>query len=299
MSEQLESLIDNAAIREALAVVLERTDSGNGELQWSDVKDALSSGQWGRLIEEGILVDGRSGFVLSNPERVRHQLDEHGILTDTEAETDDTETETESESWAWYDKAAGASTLVFFIGYWNPQVRNVIASIDNIVLGPVTDALPFYAVILLLALVTGLYSTVLQDRLMDTEKLQKYKDRMEQLKERKEAAKERDDDEALERIQEEQMDAAGDQLGMFKLQFRPMVWIMLLTIPVFLWLRWKVRGGHLSVGGTDLIVPLAGAVSWQQPLFGPMSTWIVWYFLCSMASRQLIQKTLNIQTSPT
>jgi uncharacterized membrane protein (DUF106 family) len=133
---------------------------------------------------------------------------------------------------------------------------------------------------------------------MDTEKLQAYQERMNRLNERRKAAKEADDEEALERIQEEQMEAAGDQLGMFKLQFRPMVWIMLLTIPVFLWLRWKVRGGHLGLAETGLVVPLAGAVGWQDPLFGPMSTWIVWYFLCSMASRQIIQKTLDIQTSP-
>ncbi|WP_238709355.1 DUF106 domain-containing protein [Natronorubrum halophilum] len=156
------------------------------------------------------------------------------------------------------------------------------------------DAVPFYAVILLLAAVTGLYSTILQKRLTDREKLEEYQQRMADLRERKQAAKERDDEDALERIQDEQLEAAGDQLGMMKVQFRPMVWIMLLTILVFLWLRWKVNGGHLGADETGLIVPIAGAVSWQQPLAGPMSTWIVWYFLGSMASRQLIQKALNV-----
>ncbi|MFC6962597.1 DUF106 domain-containing protein [Halocatena marina] len=292
--EQLESLIDTPAIREAVAIVLERTNGENEELQWGDVKDALSSGQWGRLIEEGILVSGSSGFVLSNPEHIRQKFDKYDASSETAAQVDKIET----EPWAWYDKVAGVCALIFFIGYWSPQIRNVIASVDNIILGPVTHALPFYAVVLLLALVTGLYSTVLQSRLMDTEKIQQYKDRMERLNRRKETAEEREDEEALAQIQKEQMKAAGDQLGMFKLQFRPMVWIMVLTIPVFLWLRWKVRGGHLGVGETGLIVPLAGSVSWQQTLLGLMPTWIVWYFLCSMAARQVIQKTLNIQISP-
>ena len=293
-AEQLESFLDNPAMREAVSVIFERSNEGSEELQWADVEDALSSGQWGRLIETGILVSGGTGFTFANPERVEQTLAEHGHLTDT------TEggAEIESESWAWYDKAAGVAALALFAGYWNTGIRDMIASFDNVLLAPVTDALPFYAVIIILAIVTGLYSTVLQSRLMDHEKMQAYQERMNDLKERKEAAKERGDDEALERIQEEQMEQAGDQLGMFKLQFRPMVWIMLITIPVFLWLRWKVRGGHLGVGETGLIVPLAGAVSWQEPLLGPMSTWIVWYFLCSMASRQIIQKTLNIQTSP-
>ena len=294
-AEQLESFLDNPAMREAVSVVFERSEGGSEELQWADVEDALSSGQWGRLIESGVLVSGGTGFTFANPERVEQTLEEHGHLSDPA----DGVAEIESESWAWHDKAAGVIALVFFAGYWNTGIRNIIASFDNLLLAPVTDMLPFYAVILLLAIVTGLYSTVLQARLMDHEKMQAYQERMNELKERKEAAKERGDDEALEQIQEEQMEAAGDQLGMFKLQFRPMVWIMLLTIPVFLWLRWKVRGGHLGANETGMILPLIGSVGWQEPAIGPMATWIVWYFLCSMASRQIIQKTLNIQTSPT
>jgi len=157
---------------------------------------------------------------------------------------------------------------VVILGFWFaiPIVEGVLAY--GLTRGLRSDAIPE-------TVGTGLYSTLLQARLMDTEKLSAYQERMARLKERKAAAKERDDDDALERIQREQVDAAGDQLGMVKLQFRPMVWIMLLTIPVFLWLRWKVRGGHLGVGETGLVVPLAGAVFWQDPLLGPMSTWIV------------------------
>ncbi|MDY6779493.1 MAG: EMC3/TMCO1 family protein, partial [Halobacteria archaeon] len=69
----------------------------------------------------------------------------------------------------------------------------------------------------------------------------------------------------------------------------------LMTIPVFLWLRWKIRGGHLGVENTGLVFPIVGHTSWQTPLFGPMPTWIVWYFLCSMGARQIIQKFLGYQ----
>jgi len=292
--EQLESLLENPAVREAIAVVFDRSDGGSEALQWGDVSDVLSSDEWGRLIREGVLVSAGTGFTIASPEEVRQTLQEH----EDPADTTDGVDEIEPESWAWYDKAAGVTALAFFAGYWNTGIRDIIASFDNLLLAPIVDLVPFYAVIILLAIVTGLYSTVLQARLMDHETMEVYQERMAELSERKEAAKERGDDEALERIQAEQMEAAGDQLGMFKLQFRPMVWIMLLTIPVFLWLRWKVRGGHLGVGETGLVVPLAGSVSWQEPLLGPMATWIVWYFLASMAARQIIQKTLNVQTSP-
>jgi len=281
-------------MREATVVVIERNESESKPLQWADVSDALSSAEWGRLIQEGVLVAEGTGFTVANPDAIRETLQEDSDQPDT-TEADAT---IEAESWAWYDKAAGLATLGLFAGYWNTGIRDIIASFDNLLLAPVTDVLPFFAVIIVLSVVTGLYSTVLQARLKDTETIRAYQERINELQERKEAAKERGDDDTIEEIQAEQMEAVGDQLGMFKLQFRPMVWIMLLTIPVFLWLRWKVRGGHLGASETGLVVPLAGAVGWQEPLLGPMTTWIVWYFLCSLVARQIIQKTLDIQLSP-
>lgn len=289
--EVLESVVDSPAMEEALAVVYDRSDGGDEELQWRDVKDSLSTEQWGRLIERGVLAEGESGFTITDPEAVDAALTEE---SDTALDLPDIE----PVSWTWYDKAAALGALVFFVGYSNAGVRNTVASLDNVLLGPLTDLLPFYDVILVLAVVTGLFSTVVQSRLMDNEKMKQYQERMQFIQDRREAAKERGDDEALQRIQEEQVEAMSDQLGMFKVQFRPMVWTMLLTIPVFLWLRWMIRGGHLGVAERDLILPLVGHAALQDPLLGLMPVWIVWYFLSSMAARQLIQKTLDIQTSP-
>ncbi|SEW27433.1 DUF106 domain-containing protein [Natrinema salifodinae] len=308
--DQLELLLEDPSIREALAVVYERSNGGSDELDWSDVRDALSSDQWGRLIEREVLVSAGTGFAIADPERVRTYLDECGTDTakngavdgdeaeDVTAEGDAIESahpETiESPSWTTADKAAGAFALLLFAGYWSASIRDIVAVAESAAFGPITDLVPFHLVIVLLAIVTGIYSTALQSRLLDREKLQEYQRRMQRLRERREAATDRGDDEALERIREEQRAAAGDQLGMFKVQFRPMVWIMLLTIPVFLWLRWKVRGGHLGPNETGLVVPIAGAVTWQEPLAGPLQTWLAWYLCCSIAARQLIQKLFRV-----
>jgi uncharacterized membrane protein (DUF106 family) len=87
---------------------------------------------------------------------------------------------------------------------------------------------------------------------------------------------------------------------MFKEQFRPMVWIMFLTIPVFLWMYWAVGIGnapsHIDV--TPIVLPLAGEVGWTSGVVGPLQTWILWYFLCSMGFTQIIRKGLNIDMTP-
>ncbi|GAB7091804.1 EMC3/TMCO1 family protein [Halorubrum luteum] len=299
VERRVRSLVrEDGSMRDALEVVLERAgdgDADDGEVQWIDVRDEITSGQWGRLIEKEILVDGETGFALADREGIEEGLDEDEDLTSG----GDFETP-ETTDWTKWDKLAALATVGFFVGYAFEPVRNVIAGAIDFVFGPLLGIVPFYVVIMVVALATGLYSTLLRAGLMDMEKMSVYQDRMKDIQERRKEAKERDDDEALDAIQEEQMEAMGDQLGMFKEQFRPMVWIMFLTIPAFLWMFWVVgyRGSEAQYELETLVIPFAGTVEWTTGVIGPIQVWIVWYFLCSMAFTQVIQKSLNIEMSP-
>ena len=290
---------EDGDMKEAIETVLDTAEnSDDSEVKWVDVREDLTSGQWGRLIEKGILEDGNAGFELSDPESTRE-----GLSTDPELAESDFDEDIESNSWTTYDKLAGVVTMGFFAGYMFDPVRSAIGGVIDVALGPLMGVAPFYLVIMVIALFTGIYSTLLRAGLMDMDTVGKYQDRMKDIKQRREKAKERDDQEALDAIQEEQMDAMGDQLGMFKEQFRPMVWIMFLTIPAFLWMFWVVgyRGTEAqypAIAAAEMVVPLAGTVSWDATLVGPIQLWIVWYFLCSMAFTQIVQKSLNIDMSP-
>ncbi|MFY4816130.1 DUF106 domain-containing protein [Haloarcula sp. AONF1] len=296
VERRVRSLVrDDGEMRDAIQVVLD--NASGGEVRWVDVRDEISSGQWGRLIEKEILVDGEEGFALADREGI-----EAGLEDDDDSGGSDVETP-ETTSWSKWDKLAGVATLGAFVGYAVPPVRNAIAGAIDVVLGPLLNVVPFYVVIMVIALGTGLYSTLLRAGLMDMEKMGAYQDRMKDIQERRKEAEKRDDDEALDEIQEEQMEAMGDQLGMFKEQFRPMVWIMFLTIPAFLWMFWVIgyRGSEAAypaVAAQELVVPLAGTVTWDTGIVGPIQMWILWYFLCSMAFTQLVQKSLNIEMSP-
>ena len=291
---------EDAAMEDVVRTVLDRAD--DGEVKWVDVREDLSSGQWGRLIETGVLVDGDAGFRLADAEATRDAL-ENGEAETTAGTTSTSSDDDESSSWSMWDKGAAVFSLALFAGYsWAPM-RNVIGNAMNVFLGPLNTQLPFYAVVMILAVVTGLYSTILQANLMDSEKMGEYQEKMQEIQEKRKEAKERGDDEALDRIQDEQMEAMGDQMGMFKEQFRPMVWIMFLTIPAFLWMFWVIgyRGSdaaYPAVAAQELVVPLAGTVTWDTGIVGPIQMWILWYFLCSMAFTQLVQKSLNIEMSP-
>ncbi|WP_248895492.1 DUF106 domain-containing protein [Haloplanus halobius] len=296
IEQKVQDLVSEDAEMEAvIRTVLDRAD--DGEVKWVDVRDDLSSGQWGRLIESGVLVDGEAGFQLADPEATRDALS-NGTSTGT---TTTTSTDGDEESsWSKWDKGAAVVSVALFAGYsWQPM-RDVIGTFMDVFLGPLNAALPFYAVVMVLAVVTGLYSTILQANLMDTEMMGEYQEKMQEIQEKRKKAKEEGDDEALDRIQDEQMEAMGDQMGMFKEQFRPMVWIMFLTIPVFLWMYWKVGIGDPSSGEFGrMVLPFRGSVAWKDPVLGPVQVWIVWYFLCSMGFTQIIRKGLNIDISPT
>ncbi|QSW99198.1 DUF106 domain-containing protein [Haloterrigena alkaliphila] len=308
-AEKIDDLVrEDSSMSEALEAIREAADRNGGEVHWADVNDDLTSGQWGRLIEKGVLVDGGEGFEIADREAYDEALDGDGGDYGGDVEID-----AEQSKWSQWDKLAGVGSLLLMFGYWIDSVQAMVGSTINTVLAPLNDALPFYAVILSIALLTGLYSTLLQANLTNPEIMGKYQERMKAMQEkqkdvrqRKKDAEERGASEAeierledeLEEAREEQMEAMAENLGMFKEQLRPMVWIMLLTIPLFLWMYWKVHGVGLASTESTVIMPLVGETSWNAGVIGPMRAWIVWYFLCSMGFTQLLRKALNIDMTP-
>ncbi|TYT63582.1 DUF106 domain-containing protein [Natrialba swarupiae] len=310
-AEKINSLVrEDSSLADGLETIREQADENGGEVTWQDVNDDLTSGQWGRLIEKGVLVDGDEGFEIADREAYDEALDGDG---DGETGVPDVDISDEESKWSQWDKIAAVGSVLLMIGYWLDSVRNTVGGAIDFLLAPLDAALPFYAVILSVALLTGLYSTLLQANLMNPEIIGKYQKRMKAMqekqkdvRERKKEAEERDASDAeierleneMDRVREEQMEAMADNIGMFKEQFRPMVWIMLFTIPLFLWMYWKILDGHVSEAELTMIMPIAGEVRLNQGLVGPMWAWIVWYFLCSMGFTQLLRKALNIDMTP-
>ena len=57
-----ELLQQDASMREPLEFLLEH----DGAITWGEASDEMSSGEWGRLIEKGILTDAGEGFELAD-----------------------------------------------------------------------------------------------------------------------------------------------------------------------------------------------------------------------------------------
>ena len=285
-------IVRDAGIVESIRIVLEKSEDGGVELDWADVRGEVTSGHWGRLIETGILKEGKKGFQVSDALTIRQTIENFDQPRSKKSKTkmDD------EGKWTKWDKGAAVFAIGLFAGYSFAEVREIIGKGVDLVIGPIDALLPFYLVIMILALFTGLYSTLLQANLMNMEKMGEYQIEMKELQGRQKAAQKSGDKEEMERLRAEQMEAMGDQMGMFKLQFRPMVWIMVFTIPVFLWIYWKILSGNIDSNELTIIVPFVGEADWIAGLVGPIQLWIVWYFMSSMAFTQVIRKALNIRT---
>lgn len=311
------TLAEEEELAAAMQSVLDAAD--DDRLTWADVESELTSGQWGRLIQHDVVTpeDGDQ-FAVTDRAAIEKGLSgdaeplEDGLKDTDDPDTDDDDTEETTQdidqlmddvpevdadsSWSQRDKFAALASAGLIVGYWFDSVQDAIGGVLDIFLGPIHDVLPFWGVIFLLAMLTGTYATLLMSNLMDMDVMGEYQDRMKAIQEKQKEVKETGDDELQEEFQKKQMEMMGDQLGMFKSQFRPMVWIMLLTIPIFLWLWWQASN-HVSTEG--MIMPIIGDVEWGQGIGGPFRSWIIWYMVVTISFRQLISKALHIQTTPT
>lgn len=284
----LQSLVADDASGQALAYVLARAEADDGTVSYDAVSDAVAPETWGRLLTTGALVPTHDAFVIDDPPAVRAALGEVDIEETTNPEQDITETD--NSAWSTADKLAGVSALGLMAGYQIPAIKSVIVGPMDLVLGPVAGMLPFPLLVVVLATVTALVSTGVRRQLLDEDRMNAHKERMQHVRDQLTAAKQRGDDAAVERLTDRQQELMLDQLGMFKQMFRPMVWTMLVTVPVFLWLSWFVVNPSGAIVSAAPILPMVDRIIWGARLVGPMQVWMVWYFVSSLTSNLLVKR---------
>ncbi|MFP4632321.1 MAG: DUF106 domain-containing protein [Halobacteriales archaeon] len=306
--KKIESLLEeDPELAEVLEAVAE-VEARRGEVRWSDVRGDASSGQWGRLIEKGVLVEGEGdGFVLSDGDVVRDMfgLDEDSGVSDVVAELEE-EQEDVDTSWSIYDKAAavvGGFLIVF--GYRDQDIQAVFGEVIGSVLLPLVEfGLPYFFLIMVLAVFTGLYSSYLQLYLMDWDWIRIQQKKVKEIQSELKEAQMSGDEARKEELQDEQMAAMGEQMDMFKMQFRPSVWILTVSLPIFLFLFWTFStrfGGAPHVDPMPhLVMPFLGDLELSEQVFSRPSfleAWLLWYILCSFGFGQMMRKALGVNPS--
>ncbi len=198
-----------------------------------------------------------------------------------------------------------AMGLGLFVMLGSVSYRNQIGSALNVVLGPFADFVGpdnFLITLLILAVITGIYTSVIQKYTMNWELMAKSKEFQKQLRDlQKEymAAKKEDNKHKLKKIETKRAEVMRKQTQfsgeMMRQQFKPMIYIMIITLPIFFWM-WQYASGNLS--GVKVIFPLIGMKELSEffVIRLRLPYWLFWYIACSFPLTQVIRKTLGIRS---
>ena len=202
-------------------------------------------------------------------------------------------------------KSVGGGMMGFFIimlivmGIYSIQpIRDAVAQVADVILSPFfsifgNEPYSWVIVILVLSALTGLYSSLLQKYTIDYEKMQVQQQKMKDFQKLFREAQLSGDEKRVRKLNEKREKLMEDQMAMSQEQFKPMGWMMLITVPIWIWLFWTISGFPVEELPT-ITFPYWGqlALSDSTALFLP--AWIIWYMICSLCLSQVIRKGLNI-----
>jgi len=189
------------------------------------------------------------------------------------------------------DKAAMAVGFVLFFGVMiSAELREGLGEATGLLLGWLPDILPFHVVLFILAAVTGLYASLIQKYTMDWEFLRSSQEKMKKLQRNMKEAQLSGDQSRIQAMQNEQMKAVADQGKMMQMQFKPMLYIGIVSIPLFMWAYLFISNNP----GMMMTFPFWGTHDINSTVLGPILYWFYWYFICSLPVSQIIRKALDI-----
>lgn len=197
----------------------------------------------------------------------------------------------ESGGWTVYDTVAGALALVLLSGYLLLPVQHLVITILDLVFSPVVSLVPFALFFFGLAGVTGVSSTVIRHCLQDSEQVDRLQSRITDLQAELSNAHDGNTG-GPEELPSEQEELVNSWIAMMKLQLRPLVGSLLVTVPIFLWLRWAVMTPGAAAIPVALTLPLVGPVTLSATLAGPLQCWLVLYASGSISTSILSRRVL-------
>lgn len=177
-----------------------------------------------------------------------------------------------------------------------PSMRDSLADIVGFFMAPISGnpgdpgALPFHILLFVLAAITGLYATVIQKYTIDWEFTSNMQKKMRVFQKEFREAQLSQNTARINKMKEEQAQMMGDQMQMMKQQFKPMAYISIISIPLFMWIHQFITTHPDAI----MNFPFWGQQALTESSFWIMPNWIVWYFMCSLAASQIIRKSLNV-----
>ncbi|NYT17026.1 MAG: DUF106 domain-containing protein [Methanomicrobiales archaeon] len=181
--------------------------------------------------------------------------------------------------------------MVLIFSYSIPAIRDTVGQALNVILGPLAEALPFYVIIIMLSVLTALYSSVIQKYTIDYERMQDVQERMKVFQKEFREAQLSGDEKKIKKLESKRDKVMKEQMEMSQNQFKPMAYILIISVPIFFWLLFRLNNFPESIGIT---MPFFGHLSLKDVVLRFFPAWILWYMICSLTLSQVVRKALNI-----
>ena len=152
-----------------------------------------------------------------------------------------------------------------------------------------TFGIPFFILIVILSAFTGLYSSIIQKYTIDYDKMTESQERMKEFQTEYREATLSQDEKKIKKLEAKKDRVMKEQMELSQQQFKPMIYIMVISVPIFFWLWFR-----LSQIQTAITLPFYGMHNLHDPVIWVIPAWILWYMICSITLSQVIRKALNI-----
>jgi len=169
-------------------------------------------------------------------------------------------------------------------------IREGVGSAMDAVLGPLAGYMPFYILIILLSAATGLYSSIIQKYTIDYERMTEVQEKMKVFQREFREAQLSGDEKKIKRLDAKRDRVMKEQLELSPQQFTPMAYILIITVPIFFWLLFRLGVAPEAT----ITMPFFGTHTLADAVLGPVPAWILWYMMCSLSVSQVVRKALNI-----
>ena len=184
-------------------------------------------------------------------------------------------------------------SLMFGIMILGQPFRESVGQAVGILMNPVLAVVGqqnFHLVLLAMGIITGIYASLIQKYTMDWDLMRNTQERMKAFQKEFREAQLSQNTYMLKKLEDQRKDMMEDQMKMSKQQFKPMAYISIISLPLFMWAYYYISG-H---GSATMVFPFWGNQLLTSHAFGPFQHWLYWYFISSLGVSQLIRKALNI-----
>jgi uncharacterized membrane protein (DUF106 family) len=175
--------------------------------------------------------------------------------------------------------------------YTIPWLREDVGQGMDGVFAPLvtTFGIPFFILIVILSAFTGLYSSIIQKYTIDYDKMTESQERMKEFQTEFREAQLSQDEKKIKKLEAKRDRVMKEQMEMSQEQFKPMIYIMVISVPIFFWLWFR-----LAQTTTTITLPYYGVHNLHDAIIWVIPAWIIWYMICSITLSQVIRKALNI-----